>query len=1159
MHPDKIKNFDLNLSAGQLPLSPPQKPVEIVDFDNDVNQETGELPNNQHTWWMNAMKVPQAWNYSLGTGVKMAYLDGGYVGLSTSPYFPERRVLYAPQNSSEIERGEIVPLEQTLKDKDRKPGNHAMASMYRAFSEFDDENQYVGSSPNVIIMPFANVFTKEQFREALRLAYEGVKNNSQYKPNVVYINNNMPVSRNLALSKTELLAIDEDGDGQNDIEIPLTVLEPIYEYISYFSLFENIPVVNAAQNQSGSLCAPEDIRLYGGVFGKGLCQVAIPSYYGDIIDTITVAGLTYAASLNELRFDNGSNFIARAVWAPLQLGRGGISGQFNEAYRQFDPQRFADPYEFINGTSGAGPVIAGVVNLMKSRNPDLKPAQIRDILLNYHPTRIKNALTETNLQNSKPRDDGNDTFPNRWAPSLEQDYKDNGLRLPNVLKAVERAIQLKENPSNPDACQDECLKRYLPQEFVGWARKDAENKYSLIFNDGTVYELLMSSEAQKTLLPDSNELKPVRILGWTGIHAGPERLNQKIEILKVYGEEAPRPHDDPLKQLKPRLDEVRSLTDLGGVILHKSNAQLGLKGSGLFASIRETNLPGKSKFYLQVGYRPENTLGEFTPIDSQFLNILNENSNEEALLKKGEFLRLKIDALAFEGISAGYYEFQFKDGKGNVIPFSKKNFQIQSTGTGIVLSLEDIGFTFPTGFDPSTPPKSPGEDVTIPERATLWLLRDSNRTPIRSSDMVGVYIDYHQLDDIEIEIDGQPTPIREIDNDSRQVLFQLSPDLAPGVKDVLIKLAGSNVTLEEAIEVLALEPLVKTQNIGYGWVYTAESHKFSDGRNFLGFAEGLQGRSYFWSDFNQMISPYYAFPSITPTHFEFFEMDGIPYMSQANYGRGSNKPDPGSAAHLNIRRLDVPGDHPLFVVQNLFNGRGIYESHHFQIGSEHYLATAEFVAGAVTETHIYKWNGLRFIEYQTLPTGGSLSLQSFHVDNEHYLVINVRSDQSGLYIYKWDGTAFQLDHQMEAGPEYFDLEAFTITDRFMGRQLFLASIDNYPDPASGLKRSRILKWNSTSQRFDEFQSFLAERARTWHHFEHQGVDYLTQTSSDLTRIYRWDGVGAAAQFKLYRSIPSNDDTGAVFMEIENNPTLVISHGHRGSAGIHTLSEAFRFE
>lgn len=80
----------------------------------------------------------------------------------------------------------------------------------------------------------------------------------------------------------------------------------------------------------------------------------------------------------------------------------------------------------------------------------------------------------------------------------------------------------------------------------------------------------------------------------------------------------------------------------------------------------------------------------------------------------------------------------------------------------------------------------------------------------------------------------------------------------------------------------------------------------------------------------------------------------------------------------------------------------------------------------------------------------------------------------------------------------------------------MAVANNFTN-VDGTTRSQVYEWNNSTQRFEVYQEFTTGYTSNWEHFEKDGIHYLAQAASDISRFYRWDG--DVDKFKLYRAVP----------------------------------------
>jgi subtilisin family serine protease len=440
----------------------------------------------------------------------------------------------------------------------------------------------------------------------------------------------------------------------------------------------------------------------------------------------------------------------------------------------------------------------------------------------------------------------------------------------------------------------------------------------------------------------------------------------------------------------------------------------------------------------------------------------------------------------------------------------------------------------------TTPPPSP------PPAVGVWITRDGQRKAVNPSQLIGIGITGLDLSGIEIVVDGQVMPIQQVA--SNYVSFGLTPNLAPGVKDMLIKLAGNTVTLPEAIEVLAMPPLQETQTL----------------------------------------------PTVGALQPAPFQINGEHFLAIPNYFNGQSY-------HLNSHIYKWNGTQ--FSLVQTIPTFGAYDLHPFSVGDQHFLAIANFDQNLyAANSEIYKWNGSQFVPFQTIPTTGGIDWESFNIDNRHFLALATHyngSFERESLLYEWNGSQFVLfqnlptrgahkwTHFLTIGTERFlalttyfyvgsgvedsqselykwngsqfvfnqtfatdfdlDFDAFTING-----QLFAAIINN--SRISNTVDSKILKWNGSQ--FVDFQNIPTTGGLNWDYFTVKGWHYLLlTTNTTLPQIYRWNG----SQFELYRVLAMDKAWGSALLSAGPLENYLILGSLIGPQGYSSPSRVFRFD
>ncbi|MGE3724218.1 MAG: hypothetical protein AB7I41_01610 [Candidatus Sericytochromatia bacterium] len=389
-------------------------------------------------------------------------------------------------------------------------------------------------------------------------------------------------------------------------------------------------------------------------------------------------------------------------------------------------------------------------------------------------------------------------------------------------------------------------------------------------------------------------------------------------------------------------------------------------------------------------------------------------------------------------------------------------------------------------------------------------------------------------------------PIQQVA--SNYVSFGLKPNLAPGVKDMLIKLAGNTVTLPEAIEVLAMPPLQETQTL----------------------------------------------PTVGALQPAPFQINGEHFLAIPNYFNGQSY-------HLNSHIYKWNGTQ--FSLVQTIPTFGAYDLHPFSVGDQHFLAIANFDQNVyAANSEIYKWNGSQFVPFQTIPTTGGIDWESFNIDNRHFLALATHyngSFERESLLYEWNGSQFVLfqslptrgahkwTHFLTIGSERFlalttyfyvgsgiadtqselykwngsqfvfnqtfatdfdvDFDTFTI-----GGQLYAAIINN--SRISNTVDSKILKWNGSQ--FVNFQNIPTTGGLNWDYFTVKGWHYLLlTTNTTLPQIYRWNG----SQFELYRVLSMDKAWGSALFSAGPLENYLILGSLIGPQGYSSPSRVFRFD
>ena len=291
----------------------------------------------------------------------------------------------------------------------------------------------------------------------------------------------------------------------------------------------------------------------------------------------------------------------------------------------------------------------------------------------------------------------------------------------------------------------------------------------------------------------------------------------------------------------------------------------------------------------------------------------------------------------------------------------------------------------------------------------------------------------------------------------------------------------------------------------------------------------LNSRVYKWNgvdDFNKVQD----IETIGASDWTAFEMSGEHYLAVANaYGYDGSNP----ATHTgNVDSVVYKWNGAQFdeITAQRIPTKKARHWEFFEVSGERYLAMAnnelDICCSAATHdgninSTVYKWNGLRFDPFQSIPTKRAQWLESFEISGERYFAVanykdtDIPSDgmtEFDIYsiIYKWDVSRF-VEFQSIRTKGAKEWKAFEISG------------DQYLAVANAKGDSKVYKWDGA--RFDEStaQSIPTDgTGGTWStnslaFFEMSGYQYLGFSNFNMdSKLYRWNG----AQFDEVYTIPA---------------------------------------
>ena len=264
-------------------------------------------------------------------------------------------------------------------------------------------------------------------------------------------------------------------------------------------------------------------------------------------------------------------------------------------------------------------------------------------------------------------------------------------------------------------------------------------------------------------------------------------------------------------------------------------------------------------------------------------------------------------------------------------------------------------------------------------------------------------------------------------------------------------------------------------------------------------------------------------------------------LAQDSGNLGIGTTDPQQALHVNgglmaSSLLLEDSSNPTLQAEGFFahshsiatNAGADFES--FVIDGETYLAVANYYNDSTrdVDSKIYKWNSAtsNFDEFQIIPEVGTFDFEVFVIDGEAYLaVINVYDGSSwniDSKIYKWDGSQFNDTEKNIPTSGAHDAESFVIDG-----ETYLA-IPHYNDGSTYSLNSKIYKWNSGTDQFDELQDIPTIGPLDFESFVIDGETYLAVANYH-------DGSGYSFDSKIYKW------NGSAFAEAQSIPTIGANH------------------
>ena len=282
----------------------------------------------------------------------------------------------------------------------------------------------------------------------------------------------------------------------------------------------------------------------------------------------------------------------------------------------------------------------------------------------------------------------------------------------------------------------------------------------------------------------------------------------------------------------------------------------------------------------------------------------------------------------------------------------------------------------------------------------------------------------------------------------------------------------------------------------------------------------IQSKLYKWT--GSMFEEFQSIPTTGAFEFTYFSIGSDHFLAIAN--EHSFKKD---ANGNYIRIVNAYGDlvyvHDYAQQSELYRWNGVrfelfqqfstdaaHHLEHFQIGSDHFIAVANYYSNPIYDagggdlayepvSKIYKWHSstVKFAEFQTLPTKGAFDLEFFTIDGSHFLAAansisaaNNLSFDLNSNIFRWDGAKFVIFQDV------FTHDAVDVHFFQFGSSKYLAFANAFTgdrETSSSETNSEILKWNGSS--FSSVLNVPTFGAYGWENFVMNGFNFLIVANS----------------------------------------------------------------
>lgn len=798
-HKDLVKSVGFNSINPHLSIA--NSEIAISDTSNELMHDdaffgVGSSPSTPfgsssdakrigRNWALRDSRVPEAWRYSMGTGVKVAWLDIGY---GTPVSNPSNGVSYHPEVEDKRRLGTIDFIERENQEQ-----THAITSLMAGFAEKGNELGSAGTAPNAQVAMY-NVSTAKQFAEAVKKAINsGI--------DVIGINQSWAYDWSKKPLTDDFIDLITAIDAALKKNIPVTMPAHNFGQTIVAGNARSTPIWPTGDAQDSRL---KDLIIVAGVginFDPSLGDVRsvqapgpTKEQSGTVIRDNDFYGLPNNQNAGLIGwFDpirTSNDDCKNTPWVPGCFPYGTGFDHINKTRLVWAPGQRVLHYDSIgirstSGTSIANPFITGVVALMKSRNPNLTPSQILSILRSNSFLKVR-ANPEMRLLG----------------------LNDEDSKMVDVASAVIRAIDPDTNANS--SLNQNFQNTYKAKDWIGQIKNTGTHKYLITPNDilngnpnGTKLQQSISNVAWNKLIDG----KAILLTGWKG--------NGQIKIGKNAG------NHTFLNNNEIEVLEYQDLTTQVPIIedikIFQRGKKAGKTGEGPVCSCADFVIQVKGKYFYHSPSKPLRIITRSNDISLNYLLSPELDKNREYINQDGTLVQFYIqtgrkdsngnvflkniseDKVVFRVESSQNVSTVYPDeSESNKIRFIRTNPEITNSPETIPPLPEKNFGTLSLGESQPTKENLPqGNNQYIYDRVgNRWLTSGTSLT-VNANDFAGIRFN-QPIRNLEVKIGPILVPIIDVLNDL--AVIGIPEDLPVGVHDIVIKASGGTLTLEQVIQ-----------------------------------------------------------------------------------------------------------------------------------------------------------------------------------------------------------------------------------------------------------------------------------------------------------------------------------------------------------------------